>query len=168
MAVPADAAVLARFAEHMFRATFAAENTARDMDEYCAGAFSLEQQTRELGDPRITTIVAEDEQGALVGYAQLRDGPVPSALSDAATIELSRLYVERSRHGGGVAQSLMRQAFAAARARSATRMWLGVWERNRRALAFYRKMGFEDIGAHEFMLGRDRQIDRVMARDVPG
>ena len=45
-------------------------------------------------------------------------------------------------------------------------LWLGVWERNERAKAFYRKGGFVDVGAHVFMVGTDAQTDRIMARPV--
>jgi ribosomal protein S18 acetylase RimI-like enzyme len=54
-------------------------------------------------------------------------------------------------------------AAAAARART---IWLGVWEHNPRAIAFYLKCGFVDVGRHPFQLGRDVQTDRIMSRDV--
>jgi ribosomal protein S18 acetylase RimI-like enzyme len=41
-------------------------------------------------------------------------------------------------------------------------LWLGVWERNPRAIAFYQKCGFRDVGSHDFWFGNDRQTDRVM------
>jgi ribosomal protein S18 acetylase RimI-like enzyme len=53
-----------------------------------------------------------------------------------------------------------------ARAGGARTLWLGVWERNHRALAYYRKAGFTDIGAHEFYLGHDLQVDRLMSRPL--
>ena len=41
-------------------------------------------------------------------------------------------------------------------------LWLGVWERNPRAQAFYRKSGFADVGSQVFLVGTDAQTDRVM------
>jgi ribosomal protein S18 acetylase RimI-like enzyme len=67
-----------------------------------------------------------------------------------------------------VAHALMTAALAAAVERGAETIWLGVWERNPRAIAFYRKWGFEDVGSHDFLLGNDRQIDRLMVRAVIG
>jgi ribosomal protein S18 acetylase RimI-like enzyme len=55
---------------------------------------------------------------------------------------------------------------AAARARGAKTLWLGVWEKNHRARAYYRKAGFIDIGAHDFGLGHDLQTDRLMSRPL--
>jgi ribosomal protein S18 acetylase RimI-like enzyme len=69
-------------------------------------------------------------------------------------------------HGRGVARQLMAAVFAAARGRSAQTLWLGVWEKNLRALAFYRKFGFVDVGSHQFVLGTDVQTDRLMVRDI--
>ena len=57
----------------------------------------------------------------------------------------------------------MDAAVEAAAARGARTLWLGVWERNARAIAFYAKCGFADVGAQPFTLGADVQTDRVMA-----
>ena len=81
-------------------------------------------------------------------------------------LELKRLYVARAWHGQGVAQALMEAALDAARARGAATLWLGVWERNPRAAAFYRKYGFERVGEHTFMLGADAQTDWLLVRPV--
>ena len=81
-------------------------------------------------------------------------------------MELKRLYVVRAWQGQGVAQALMDAALDAARARDAQTLWLGVWERNPRAVAFYRKYGFTRVGEHAFVLGGDRQTDWLLARPL--
>jgi diamine N-acetyltransferase len=53
-----------------------------------------------------------------------------------------------------------------ARTRGAQTLWLGVWERNARAIAFYRKRGFQDVGRHQFLVGTDRQTDRLMVLPI--
>jgi GNAT superfamily N-acetyltransferase len=161
---PADAVPLAQFAERTFRDTFAADNRPSDMDTYCLQAFSAATQTAEIGDPSIDTLLVTNPQGPLIGYAQLRAGPTPLAITAPNPIELSRFYVERTRHGSGIATHLMEVVIDTARTRGAATLWLGVWERNARALAFYRKVGFVDVGAHEFRLGTDVQTDRLMTR----
>jgi hypothetical protein len=60
----------------------------------------------------------------------------------------------------------MARVDAHAVALDAKTLWLGVWERNARGIAFYRKAGFADVGAQEFVLGTDVQSDRVMLRPV--
>ena len=41
-------------------------------------------------------------------------------------------------------------------------LWLGVWEENHRALAFYKKNGFVEFDKHIFKLGNDPQTDIMM------
>jgi ribosomal protein S18 acetylase RimI-like enzyme len=163
-AVPADAVALAALAEQTFRAAFAADNNPDDMDAYCATAFSAVVQGAQVADPTIDTLVVADD-GHLVAYAQLRPGAPPGVDVHGPT-ELWRFYVDPALHGRGVAPQLMTAALEAARARHAATLWLGVWERNYRAQAFYRKYGFTDIGAHTFVLGTDRQTDLIMARSL--
>ncbi len=162
---PADAGALAELGARTFQDTFAADNTPDDMALYLASSYGPELQAAELADPGILTLVAEVD-GHLAGFAQLRDGPPPPGVGPGRPLELWRFYVERTWQGRGVAQVLMRATLAAAVKRGAGLIWLCVWERNHRAQAFYRKIGFEDCGSKEFVLGRDRQTDRVMARPL--
>jgi ribosomal protein S18 acetylase RimI-like enzyme len=164
-AVTTDAAALSFAAERWFRATFEKENTVEDMASYCATAFSLEIQRAQIDDPAIDTLLMYDDGGQLIAYAQLRDES-PPGIAVAAPIELWRFYVEPAHHGRGVAVHLMSAVEEAARARGRQNLWLGVWERNHRAQAYYRKAGFVDIGAHDFRLGNDLQTDRLMSRPI--
>ncbi|MGQ0736861.1 MAG: GNAT family N-acetyltransferase [Acidobacteriota bacterium] len=163
--VPEDAAALAEFAERIYRDTFAPDNHPADMDAYCAKAFSTAIQERDLKDPSIHTLVGIDDGGALVAYAQLRPGAGP-AITGPSPIELWRFYLARALHGSGAARPLMEAVLEAARARGARTLWLGVWERNPRAQAFYRKAGFVEVGAQEFLMGNDLQTDRLMVRSL--
>lgn len=161
--VAADAAVLAVLARDTFYDTFAASNDTADMALHLERSYGVPQQTAELADPGVITLLVEDA-GAAVAYAQLRTGHVPDCVHGPAPIELWRFYVSRAWHGRGIAQSLMAQVVAEAIVSGARTMWLGVWERNPRAQAFYRKCGFVDVGEHVFLFGTDPQTDRVMAR----
>jgi GNAT superfamily N-acetyltransferase len=158
-----EAGALATFGERVFRDAFAAENRPADLDMYVGMAYGVTQQAAELSDPRITTLIAEVD-GRLAGFAQLRPGKTPPCVAGTAPIELWRFYVDRPLQGRGVARVLMDALLEAAHARGAETIWLGVWERNPRAQAFYGKCGFLDVGQQEFRLGSDRQIDRVMSR----
>lgn len=161
-AVVVDAPVLADLARTTFYDTFAATNDAADMALHLERAYGVSQQTKELEDPGITTLLAEQD-GAAVAYAQLRGDHVPACVTGPAPLELWRFYVQRGWHGRGVAQALMERVKAEARERSAETLWLGVWERNDRARAFYAKCGFADVGEHVFLFGTDPQTDRVMS-----
>lgn len=151
----ADAAALTRMARETFVDAFGADNRPEDMAVYVAEAFGEEQQSRELADPNVVTLLDDD-----IAYAQLRRTPD----SPHGEVELARFYVRRAHHGQGIAQLLMTAVFDEARALGGTRLWLGVWERNARAIAFYKKCGFVEVGAQPFLLGSDLQRDLVMSR----
>lgn len=165
-AVPGDAAPLAAFAERTFREAFTEGNTARNMDAYCNASYSPEVQAAEIADPHMRTIVCEDDAGALVGYAQLRLRDTTPSVPTGQPARIQRIYVDAAWHGTGVARKLMEELMAIARAAGADRIWLGVWEHNPRAQAFYRKFGFDVVGDHAFRFGDEAQTDLVMSRSL--
>jgi ribosomal protein S18 acetylase RimI-like enzyme len=164
MAMRDDARRLSEFARRTFGETFAPQNTPEDMEAYLSHAFSDARQLAEIEDRHTMTLLAE-EDGMLVGYAQLGARMPPLCVPDRNAIELIRFYVDRDWQGRGIAQQLMEAAENAAAARGQA-IWLGVWEHNPRAIAFYQKCGFADVGSHEFLLGSDRQTDRIMWRTL--
>jgi ribosomal protein S18 acetylase RimI-like enzyme len=161
---PADAAPLAEFGARTFFETFAVDNTPDDMAKHLASAWSPALQDAELRDPLLETLLAVERGGALAGFAQLRAEYAPACVPTDNAIELKRFYVDRPWQGRGLARALMVEVERAARARGARELWLGVWERNERAQAFYRKCGFEKVGTQIFVVGNDPQTDHVMLR----
>lgn len=164
-ATPADAALLASLAATTFSDTFGADNTPANMAQYMAESFGEGIQRGELADPRRTVFFAE-RAGEAVGYMMLREGPAPDVIRDADPIEIARLYATKQCLGAGIGAALMQRCLDESAARGRRTIWLGVWEHNARAIAFYRRWGFADVGTTTFMLGHDRQTDRVMARRV--
>jgi diamine N-acetyltransferase len=167
LAMPEDAPRLAVAASAFFRDTFGDANTADDMEAYLAGAFAEPRQRAELSEPEGRVWLAIDDGGEIAGYVHVRqNAPQADVTFDISQcpVEIVRLYADRSWHGRGLGAALMEQAVATARAWGADVLWLGVWEKNPRAIAFYEKQGFETVGNQEFLLGNDRQRDLVMAR----
>jgi ribosomal protein S18 acetylase RimI-like enzyme len=160
-----DAASLAAIAERTFRETFAVDNSEENIDLHCARKFSVQIQGDEISDPQLITLLAE-VAGELVGFAQLRLAHAAACIKGDRPAELHRLYVSSEWHGRGVANELMRAVCAAAAQAGNDCIWLGVWEKNLKAIAFYRKCGFAVVGDHPFVLGRDRQRDLVLAAQV--
>ena len=136
------------------------------MAAYLTSAFGAGQQGAELADPSNRIWIAESPGAGAVGYAQLRLGTAPPDVPGRQPAEVARLYVDQRWHGAGVARALMDGCVNAARDLGADVLWLGVWERNPRAIAFYRKCGFERVGTQRFQLGADLQTDLVMARVI--
>jgi len=164
-AIAADALALSQIAEATFRAAFAAASTEADMDRHCANRFSARQQGEEIAAPSLETWLAMDGD-AIAGFAQLRVRVRPRCVAAASACEVQRLYVEARFHGKGVAARLMDACVDAARRHGTAALWLGVWERNPRAIAFYAKCGFVEVGEQVFPLGQDLQRDLVMARPI--
>lgn len=166
-----DADMLAALGARTFHETFAADNRAEDIAAYTAYAYGVDQQRRELMSAGATFLVGEID-GTAAAYAYLRRAAIPEgAASDSnhplgRAVELARFYVDAPFHGQGIARVLMDAVVAEAMRREASTLWLGVWERNARAIRFYEKSGFRDIGSHPFRLGSDLQRDRLMARDL--
>jgi len=129
----------------------ARHNTPENMERYVAEHFAPALQAAELADPGLMTLVAE-VAGQAAGYTQLGHGAAPACVTGADPLEVIRFYVDRPWHGQGLAQALMRAAADHARAAGARTLWLGVWERNPRAIAFYKKVGFVEVGTHTFVL----------------
>ena len=161
LATPADASLLASLAATTFRDTFGPVNTPENMIAYMTTAYGAEVQAAELSDPRVSVYFAE-AAGEAAGYAMLREGPAPECVGEANAVEIVRLYATTRMIGAGVGATLMRRCLDEAAARGRRAVWLGVWEHNPRAIAFYRQWEFEDVGSTTFQLGRDRQVDRVM------
>jgi ribosomal protein S18 acetylase RimI-like enzyme len=154
---------LSQLAERTFRDTFGNLNTAGNIDLHCTKSYSKSIQAAEIANPTMATVLCE-EQGILLGFAQLRWDSVPECVVADSPGEIQRLYVDGEWHGKGIAQELMIACLEEMKEHGSDVVWLGVWERNPRAIAFYRKFGFVEVGEHIFPLGADPQRDIVMVR----
>ena len=164
-ATPADAATLSELAWRTFNDTFAGANTPADMAQHNQRTYSEERQRAEIVSPSVVTLIGE-RNGQAIAYAQLRSESVPASVAMRPTIELWRFYIDKPAIGHGMAQQLMDRVLADARASGAVSIWLGVWERNARALAFYRKSGYVEVGCQVFRLGSDAQTDLIFERTL--
>jgi ribosomal protein S18 acetylase RimI-like enzyme len=165
LATPDDVSLLTELGARTFEETFAADNTPEDMAAYLAASFNVEQQTAELADPDSTFLIAEIS-GVRAGYAKLNKSQPADGIDGMKPIELVRLYIDRKWLGRGVGEALMRRCLEEAGRAAFKTIWLGVWERNLRAQAFYRKWDFRAVGKHVFQLGEDAQTDILMEREI--
>lgn len=164
-ATSADVPLLVTLGMRTFYDTFAEVNTEADMDQYLAKNFNENQVRSELNDASNTFLLVESN-GIPAGYAKLRTGTTPEELGDARAIELERLYVDKKFIGKRVGRFLMDSCLSRAKSEGYRILWLGVWERNYRAIAFYQKYGFKKFSSHPFLLGSDLQTDDMMKIDI--
>jgi ribosomal protein S18 acetylase RimI-like enzyme len=160
-----DAPVLSELGRATFSDAFGADNSADDLANFLESTYTPEVQRAELADPVLTYLLAE-LAGAPVAFALLRAASVSPFIDDPSAVELQRFYVDRSCHGTGVAQSLMESCVETARRAGAKTMFLGVWEKNPRALRFYAAQRFTEVGRKTFQVGSDAQQDLVLARRI--
>jgi ribosomal protein S18 acetylase RimI-like enzyme len=160
-----DAQLIADLGARTFRDTFGPDNTEADMADYLASAFGPAIQARELEDAHTSFLIAQAD-GSTAGYARLRFGDSPTSVGGRRPVEIVRFYVDGPWIGHGVGAVLMGASLDLAKDRGCDVVWLDVWERNPRAIAFYEKWGFVVVGSQPFLLGDDVQNDLLMSRAV--
>lgn len=163
LATTDDAELIADLSRDTFRETFAAENSKEDMNKFLNEQFTKGRLMMEVGEPENIFLLAyvDDE---VAGYAKLRDGRKPDELQRDQCMEIARLYVLKDQSGKGVGRQLMNNALDIASELKKNVVWLGVWEKNERAIRFYKHFGFEKFGQWEFLLGDDVQNDWLMKK----
>lgn len=165
LATPDDAAALAELGARTFAHSFAHSCSAADLAAFLAATYTPAHQRAELADPAVRLFVAElPERAALAGFAMLREASAPPCIAGPRPIALARLYARNDLLGRGIGARLLEVCARDAHGRGFRTLWLGVWEHNHRARAFYVRHGFRDVGSHAFRIGADAQTDRIMER----
>ena len=160
-----DATLLAELGAKTFRDTFMSSNTDDDMKLYLEKNFSRAQLESELNEEGTIFIIAEDNKTA-VGFAKMRRTEEPEGLNESNQIEIERIYSSKEYIGKAVGKTLMEACLNIAKQAGHKVAWLGVWEHNPRAIAFYEKWGFKKFGTHPFILGTDLQTDILMMKKL--
>jgi GNAT superfamily N-acetyltransferase len=156
-----DAKLLSDLGAKTFYETFAKDNTPENMTTYLQNSFSPEIQFNELSAPNVIFLIAESED-VPIGYAQLILNSRDEAIQRSRPMELRRIYASQEYQGKGVGKELIQAIINEARQRGCDGLWLGVWEKNQRAINFYKKCGFRKVSTHIFFVGDDPQNDFVM------
>lgn len=162
---PEQAGVIADMAATSFRATYDWYNPPARMDAYVQNNLQPHHFTRAIEDPECLLLTACFGDN-IAGYAQLTPGRTPPEISLLPTLELARFYVSKGWHGKGVAGALMQGMLAKCKERGLASVWLGVWTQNPRAIAFYRKWQFEEVGNIVFQFEEDAQTDVLMMHTI--
>jgi diamine N-acetyltransferase len=166
-ATNADAGALAGFMERNFRATYGHCSTPANIDAAVLEYYGLPAQQRQLADPSRWHLLAESDDGELLGHAQVHfGGPAPAAVHPLPAAEVTRFYVDAVAHGRGVAQRMLREVERCARQRGIASLWLSVWKDQPQAVRFYEKSGFAPVGELVFVVGDDPKDDWLMACEL--
>jgi ribosomal protein S18 acetylase RimI-like enzyme len=158
---------LADLAARSFRDTFEPDNDAKSIEDYLRSSLTVESTRNEFDNAdNIFLVACRGGHTAPVGYAKLCTTTEDSCINDQNTIEIERIYADKRQIGRGVGAALMRACMGVAEELKCEKIWLGVWERNERAILFYERWGFTTVGVRQFTLGSELQDDLVMARQL--
>ncbi len=156
-----DLADLQKIGIQTFRETFSENNIKEDMDKYLEETFNKDVLTKELAEPNSQFYLAFNT-GAVIGYLKINFGAAQTEMKDKNSLEIERIYVRKDYLGRSVGQLLYNKALDIAREKKNKLLWLGVWEKNTRAINFYKKNGLVEFDTHIFKLGNDLQTDVLM------
>ena len=161
----ADVEVLAKIAKQTFRETFAYDNTEEQLQEYFEEAYNLRVLSTELEDPDSETyfIMHEEE---IAGFLKVNWGNAQTERELENAFEIQRLYVLQTYQGFGLGKQLFEFALEHAEKNGFSWAWLGVWEHNTKAQAFYNQYGFEKISQHRFMVGQKVDTDWLLKKKL--
>ena len=161
----ADVEVLAKIAKQTFRETFAQGNTEEQLQEYFEEAYSLRVLSAELENPESATyfIMHEEE---IAGFLKVNWGNAQTERELENAFEIQRLYVLQTYQGFGLGKQLFEFALEHAEKNGFSWAWLGVWEHNTKAQAFYNRYGFEKFSQHSFMVGQKVDTDWLLKKKL--
>jgi ribosomal protein S18 acetylase RimI-like enzyme len=159
----AECDILLSFSKETFYEFFAGWNEPANMEAYAAVAFTPQKMLSELSNPNSEFYFALDED-VIVGYIKLNFNDAQTDIQDKDALEVERIYVSGQHHGKYIGKQLLDFAINIALSKQFSYVWLGVWEHNEKAIAFYKRNGFETFGSHDFMLGDDKQTDLLMKK----
>lgn len=164
-AIPGDEDALSLLGQATFLATFAFDHPGPALIRFLKELHSAEFYAARLADPDVDIVIGETPLGAPVAYALLCPPEHPDYQRDGDW-ELKRIYLLAPWQGGGNGTALLQQAYTVAQNRQARRLLLAVYEKNERAVGFYKRHGFSKIGDTIFMVDDIEFSDMLFARDM--
>ncbi|WDM19949.1 GNAT family N-acetyltransferase [Paenibacillus polymyxa] len=160
-----DLQILQEISIETFNDTFKDQNSPENMKAYLERAFNFQQLEKELSNisSEIFFIYLNEE---LAGYLKVNMNDAQSEKMGDESLEIERIYIKNKFQKHGLGKYLLNKAMEIAMEHNKKKIWLGVWEKNENAIAFYMKMGFVQTGAHSFYMGDEEQIDFIMSKTI--
>lgn len=160
-----DLEALRKISIDTFRETFGAQNSQENLNAYLEKAFNPKRIKAELAHPQSRFFFIEKD-GKTAGYLKVNTGNAQSEAMGDDSLEVERIYISERFQKQGLGKVLFNRAMKLAEQDGKRKIWLGVWEENKNAIAFYQKLGFIRTGAHSFFMGDDEQTDLIMEKEI--
>ncbi|MGE9751516.1 GNAT family N-acetyltransferase [Bacillus inaquosorum] len=160
-----DAKILQEISIETFNDTFKDQNSPENMKAYLESAFNSNQLEKELSNmySQFFLVYFHHE---IAGYLKVNINDAQSEEMGDESLEIERIYVKSHFQKHGLGKYLLNKAIDIAIERKKKKIWLGVWEKNENAIAFYKKIGFVQTGAHSFYMGEEEQTDFIMVKTL--
>ncbi len=160
-----DLQVLREISIETFNDTFSNQNSADNMKAYLDRAFTSTQLEQELANrsSQFYFIWCDEE---IAGYLKVNVNDAQSEKMGDEFLEIERIYIRSKFQRKGLGKYLIDKAIEIAEEQNKKSIWLGVWEKNEKAIRFYNKLGFVQTGAHSFYMGDEEQMDIIMTKTL--
>ncbi|WP_368653830.1 GNAT family N-acetyltransferase [Ornithinibacillus sp. 4-3] len=149
-----------------FYETFKDQNKPENLQNYLKEAFTIEKLEREFNQPHSQFYFIYLNETELAGYLKVNMYDAQSEEMGDESFEIERIYVKKEYQKHGLGKLLFQKALDIAKENNKQKLWLGVWEKNENAIAFYQKFGFTKVGEHTFHMGDEEQVDFIMSKDI--
>ncbi|HKJ31812.1 MAG TPA: GNAT family N-acetyltransferase [Balneolales bacterium] len=160
-----DIDLLSSLGKQTFHETFEGMNSEKIMSAYLKSAFNKKQLRKEVKNTNsVFLILFSDARSA--GYMKLNSEKAQTDFKEKNGFEIERIYLKKEYQGYGFGCSMIQKAVSIAKDRNKSYIWLGVWKRHTTAISFYEHMGFKKSGTHSFMMGKERQEDYIMRKEL--
>ena len=158
-----NASELQKISIETFTETFKDHNSPEHLNEYLEKAYNLDALKQELANPTSHFFFIYWDQ-EIAGYLKVNMDEAQTEAMGSGSLEVERIYVKKQFQKHGLGKALLNKAFEIALDEKKQAIWLGVWEDNTNAIAFYQKKGFVQTGSHSFFMGDDEQVDLIMTK----
>ncbi len=160
-----DSRKLQEISHETFNETFKHQNSPGNMNTYLERAFNLKQLEKELSNisSQFYFVYFNNE---VAGYLKVNTNDAQSEEMGDESLEVERIYIKDKFQKHGLGKYLLNKAIEISMERNKKKIWLGVWEKNENAIAFYKKTGFVQTGAHSFYMGDEEQTDLIMTKTI--
>ncbi|MGG1247742.1 GNAT family N-acetyltransferase [Bacillus spizizenii] len=160
-----DLKILQELSIVTFNDTFKDQNSPENMKAYLESAFNAKQLEQELSNTSSQFFFVYFHH-EVAGYLKVNIDDAQSEELGDDSLEIERIYIKSNFQRHGLGKQLLYKAIEIALECNKKKIWLGVWEKNEKAIAFYKKMGFVQTGAHSFYMGDEEQTDFIMAKTL--
>ncbi len=164
-AAAADSDCLAVLGTQVWLDTYATDGIRATIATEVLQSFSPRTIEALIAEPAVTFVLAESSEH-LIGFAQWTTGTRHARVNSVNPAELKRLYVQERFAGRGVGTLMLQASERAARSQGVDALWLQAWVHNDRALRFYAKHAYVDLGSTEFRMGDEVHENRVLAKQL--